>query len=144
MEEYIKIWIKIYLFYLLLLYHIFYMKLLYKKKYFLLIYLLYKENFIYNLYKYKENIKPLESQISKIIQLNPVKFNYKTDNKPSIGLIAENVKEIYPELVVDNNEGEANSVSYTRLVSPLIECIQELNTIIDNLQKEINKLKKNG
>lgn len=85
----------------------------------------------------KTNIVPLTPQLNKIIKLNPVSFNYIFDNEPSVGLIAEEVGEIYPEFTTK----EKNAISYGKMVSILIQSIKELKQIVDLQQQEINKLK---
>jgi hypothetical protein len=89
----------------------------------------------------KYNILPLTSQLENVLKLKPVSFNYKTNDKHSIGLIAEEVAKIYPEFTSDNND----SISYGKITSVLIQSIKELKNIIDNQQKQIedlsNKLK---
>ena len=89
----------------------------------------------------KYNILPLPSQLENVLKLKPVSFNYKTNDKHSIGLIAEEVAKIYPEFTSENND----SISYGKITSVLIQSIKELKNIIDNQQKQIedlsNKLK---
>lgn len=89
----------------------------------------------------KYNILPLPSQLENVLKLKPVSFNYKTNDKHSIGLIAEEVAKIYPEFTSETND----SISYGKLTSVLIQSIKELKNIIDNQQKQIedlsNKLK---
>ena len=89
----------------------------------------------------KYNILPLSSQLDNVMKLKPVSFNYKTNDKHSIGLIAEEVAKIYPEFTSENND----SISYGKITSVLIQSIKELKNIIDNQQKQIedlsNKLK---
>jgi hypothetical protein len=89
----------------------------------------------------KYNILPLSSQLDNVLKLKPVSFNYKTNDKHSIGLIAEEVAKIYPEFTSDNND----SISYGKITSVLIQSIKELKNIIDNQQNQIedlsNKLK---
>jgi hypothetical protein len=84
----------------------------------------------------KYNILPLTSQLDNVLKLKPVSFNYKTNDKHSIGLIAEDVSKVYPEFTSDNND----SISYGKITSVLIQSIKELKTIIDNQQKQIENL----
>jgi hypothetical protein len=84
----------------------------------------------------KYNIIPLTSQLDNVLKLKPVSFNYKTNDKHSIGLIAEDVSKVYPEFTSDNND----SISYGKITSVLIQSIKELKTIIDNQQKQIENL----
>ena len=51
-----------------------------------------------------------------------------------IGLIAQEVEKIFPELV--NNSGKYKSVSYASIVAPLIEAIKELSDLITKMQSE--------
>jgi len=86
--------------------------------------------------KYKENISDMtEEEARKILQLNPVKYNYKSNKLPNnqYGLIAEDVEPImtYP-IVYKNNE--ADSIDYSKFVPALIKMIQIQ-------QKEIEELK---
>ena len=84
----------------------------------------------------KYNILPLPSQLDNVLKLKPVSFNYKANDKHSIGLIAEEVAKIYPEFTSDNND----SICYGKITSVLIQSIKELKTIIDNQQKQIENL----
>ena len=79
----------------------------------------------------KSNIKPLEVRG----ELNPV--TYTKDGKESIGFIADEVKEVYPELVItdDSTEDKYLSLNYAQLTAVLYAEIKEL-------KKEINELKK--
>ena len=87
----------------------------------------------------KYNIVPLLSQLDNVLKLTPVSFNYKKNDKHSIGLIAEEVAKIYPEFTSDNND----SISYGKITSVLIQSIKELKDIIDAQQKQIEDLKHN-
>ena len=91
--------------------------------------------------RFKGNIKTLDKQINNISKLNPVTFDWKKDGKSDIGFIAEEVKEIYPELVSEK-EGEIQGVQYTKLTAVLVKAIQDQQKQIDELKKEIFILKK--
>ena len=84
----------------------------------------------------KEDIEPLTDQLMNILKLNPVSFTYKNTQEASIGLIAEEVAEIYPEFTSKNHD----AISYGKIVSVLIKGIKELKEIVDNQQKQINRL----
>ena len=86
----------------------------------------------------KTNIKKLTSQTAKIAKLSPVSFNYKNNNKSSIGLIAEEVAKIYPELVEYEND-RALGVNYSKLTSVLISAVNELAAEVAELKKQLNK-----
>jgi len=91
----------------------------------------------------KTNIEPLRNVISSIKQINGVKFNYKTDpsNKKSIGLIAQEVEKVFPELVItDNTEDKIKSVSYSNMVGVLVEAVKEQQKMIEELQATVKML----
>ena len=87
--------------------------------------------------RYKENVQDLEDS-SKVMQLRPVTFDWKKDQKHDIGLIAEEVAELYPELVETN--GDITGVKYTKLTALLIKTVQEQNARIEKLETQISTL----
>jgi len=72
----------------------------------------------------KTDIDPLSESINKLSQLNPVEFTRKSNGKREVGLIAEEVEKVIPELV--ETDGEYKTVSYSRLTAYLIDAIKEL------------------
>ncbi len=91
--------------------------------------------------RYKSNISSMED-ISWIYDLNPVNFNYNSDETETkqYGLIAEEVEEVNPSFVSYNEDGEVETVSYSQLISPLIKALQEQNKLIEELQARIEAL----
>ena len=85
--------------------------------------------------KYKENISTLDTQLNNILQLNPVEYNWVNGGKHDIGLIAEEVNEIYPDLVQKENE-EITGIQYSRLTSVLIKAVQELAARVEELENK--------
>lgn len=85
--------------------------------------------------KFKENIQPIENPIDKILQINGVSFNWKEDGRSSMGVIAQEVEQIFPELV---NTAEYKSVNYNGLIGVLIEVVKELKQEINELRGQIN------
>lgn len=82
----------------------------------------------------KTNIKTIENPIEKIIQINGVTFNWKKDARPSVGVIAQEIEKVFPELV----QGEdPKTVNYNGLVGLLIECIKEHQVEIDYLKGKL-------
>ena len=85
--------------------------------------------------RYKENIQPIENSLSKVIQLNPVEYDWKRDGKHDLGLIAEEVYEILPDLV--SKEGRwVQGISYSRLTAVLIGAVKELAARVDELENK--------
>lgn len=95
----------------------------------------------YSSKRWKENIKPLEGALNKVRQLQGVSFDWKADSKHDIGLIAEQVGEVIPEVVAyEENGKDARSVNYARLVSVIIEAIKEQQKQIEALERRISSL----
>jgi hypothetical protein len=94
----------------------------------------------------KENIKPIENAIDKVKKLNGVEFDFKNSNdygylkRHQIGLIAQEVEKVIPEVVSENNNGYLG-VSYQHLTGLLIEAIKDQQNQIEELKSEINLLK---
>jgi hypothetical protein len=92
----------------------------------------------------KKNIKPLENTLDKITKLRGIEFDYKETNKHSIGMIAEEVNEIFPELVTKNKDGEVEAMSYSRMTAVLLEAVKELNQEVKELKMNNNYNSKEG
>ena len=86
----------------------------------------------------KTNVKKLNSQTAKLSKLVPVSFNYKSNNKRSLGLIAEEVAQVYPELVEYDN-GQPLGVNYSKLTAVLISTVNELAAEVAELKRQLNK-----
>jgi hypothetical protein len=93
--------------------------------------------------RYKENILDMESS-EWLYQLRPVNFSYKTDGQKhkQYGLIAEEVEKINPAFVSYNKEGVVETVSYSHLISPMIDAMQEQQKTIATLQSQVDEMKK--
>ena len=86
----------------------------------------------------KENIKTIDNALDKVTKLRGVEYDYKDNKKHSIGVIAQEVEEVLPELV---NGSEQKSVAYGNIAAVLIEAIKEQNEVINKMKKEIEDLK---
>ncbi|MFA5928837.1 MAG: tail fiber domain-containing protein, partial [Candidatus Margulisiibacteriota bacterium] len=84
----------------------------------------------------KQNIRDIQYGLPELLRLHPVAYNTKVDGRADIGFIAQEVKEVIPE-VVYGEEGNM-SLSYGQLTSVLTKAIQELKQQKD---KEITELK---
>jgi hypothetical protein len=85
----------------------------------------------------KDNIQTIVNPLDKIIKLNGVTFNWKENQKPSIGVIAQELQEILPELV---SQGDIKSVNYNGLIGVLIEAVKEQQKQIEELKDLVNNL----
>ena len=72
--------------------------------------------------RFKEAIKPMDQASEAVLALRPVTFNYKSDKTatPQFGLIAEEVAEVNPDLVVRDDKGEIYSVRYNAVNAMLL------------------------
>jgi hypothetical protein len=89
----------------------------------------------------KENIKPIESALDKAMKLQGVTFDWKKsdsilDIKEDIGFIAQDVKEVVPQLVRENEDGML-SMRHQGITPILLEAIKELKAEIEELKKKI-------
>ena len=111
----------------------------------------------------KKNVTPIEDALTKVSTLNGVMFEWRTEEYPErgldkgkeIGLIAQEVEEVLPEVVSEDDEGY-KSVDYSKLTPLLIEAIkaqqaqiravkvenESLKTENNTLRQEIEKIKK--
>lgn len=96
-------------------------------------------SFTYSDITLKKNIATIESPLTKILKLRGVTFDWKKDNKASVGVIAQEVEKVFPELVQTNAEG-IKSVEYGNLVAPLIEAVKEQQKEIESLNNRIKVL----
>ena len=86
----------------------------------------------------KHSVKNLENPLDKVLKLEGKSFIMKNDSdqKTQIGMIAQDVKEIVPELV-NNNADNYLSLNYSSVVALLIESIKEQQNQINELKKLI-------
>lgn len=84
----------------------------------------------------KKNIMPLKSALSSLESINGYKYNWIDESKRGsavhIGLIAQEVQAVYPELVDANAKGEL-SVKYDKMIPVLVEAIKEQQAMIEEL-----------
>ena len=93
-------------------------------------------------YRIKENIQTLDEMYT-LDSLRPVSYMNKIINKPDIGLIADELQEIYPFMVSGEKDGEQlQTVNYISLIGIMIKEIKELKKDLSLVKKEIIDLKK--
>lgn len=87
----------------------------------------------------KDNIKPIENALDKIDSLGGYEFdwndNQSTYSGHDIGVIAQEVKDVFPELVIERDNGYL-AVKYEKLVAVLIQGIKELKSEIETLKSK--------
>jgi hypothetical protein len=87
----------------------------------------------------KENIKTIDNSLEKVNKLRGVEFNKIGEDKKSVGVIAQEIEKILPEVVRTDDEG-MKSVAYGNVVGVLIEAVKELTKEVEELKK-CNKCK---
>ena len=92
----------------------------------------------YSSRRFKTNIQTLHNALQTVEQLRGVSYDQKTDGKRQIGVIAEEVGAVVPEVVSwENNGKDARSVDYSRLTALLIEATKEQQTLIHQQQQQL-------
>jgi hypothetical protein len=87
----------------------------------------------------KENIHTIENALDKVSALRGVSFDFKETKQKQIGVIAQEVEKIIPEVVGENPDGY-KGVQYENIVGLLIEAIKEQQKQIDELKEKINEI----
>jgi hypothetical protein len=85
----------------------------------------------------KENVKPITGALALVQQLEGVLFNRIGQAHEEIGVIAQQVEAVVPQLVFTDENG-MKSVAYANTVALLIEAIKEQQVQIDELKAKIN------
>lgn len=93
----------------------------------------------------KENINPLTKALEKILLIQGVEYDYidkkKYTGKHQVGVIAQDVEKVFPEVVKTDFKTGLKSVAYDHLVAPIIEAIKELFGLTQENTREIVSLK---
>ena len=96
--------------------------------------------------KLKENIITLENSLENILKLRGVSYYWKDKVKKGerkqIGLIAQELEEVYPEFIINKKEqnGEIiKTVNYSQIVSILIEALKEQQNEIEYIKENYSK-----
>ena len=89
----------------------------------------------------KKNIFDVGDDSASLTKLRPVSFVMKSDtsNRKKYGLIAEEVKEVYPELVVNDADGNAYTVQYHQLPTMILNEVQKNYQRITQLEQKIEQ-----
>jgi len=84
--------------------------------------------------KLKENVETSEGNLEKVVNLRPVTYNKIGSETTELGLIAEEVAQVYPEFVQYDENGEPIGVHYSRLTAALIGAVKQLTKRIETLE----------
>lgn len=108
----------------------------------------------------KENVRSIKNPLASICQIRAIQYDLKREHysnsredeidelvessKNKYGVIAQELKEILPDLVIFNDEAELYAVNYVGMIPILIEAIKEQQLLIEELQSSIKLLDSNS
>jgi len=87
----------------------------------------------------KINIRPIDNATEIVSSLTGVRYDWKEGAENQVGVIAQEVEKVLPEVVSEDNNGYL-SVDYPKLVSVLIQSNKELTERIERLESRLNDL----
>jgi hypothetical protein len=96
----------------------------------------------YSAARYKDNVQPIADALGKIGALRGVTYNWKPENGGSadVGFVAEEVREVLPEIVSVDESGVVQGLDYSRIVPVTIEAIKQLKAENDELGARLERL----
>ena len=89
----------------------------------------------------KHNIRTLEDAVENLKKIRGVRFEWNNNNIPGIGVVAQEIQAIYPELTkeVIKFDGEPRlTVNYDGLVGVLIEAVKSLSQRVEELENKLS------
>jgi hypothetical protein len=96
----------------------------------------------YSSQRWKTNVRTIDHAMDKVAQLRGVYFDWQGQSKHDIGLIAEEVGRVVPEVVdYEANGTDATALAYDRLVALLVEAVKEQQARIDELEQTVARSK---
>lgn len=97
---------------------------------------------VYSSRRWKENVTRIPDAMEKVMRLRGVYFDWKETKQRDIGMIAEEVGAVIPEVVAFEENGvDAASIAYGPLTAVLIEALKSQQTELDSLRREFEILK---
>ncbi|OIQ17192.1 MAG: hypothetical protein BM556_13345 [Bacteriovorax sp. MedPE-SWde] len=89
----------------------------------------------------KTNIKPLSGVLEKIKKVDGVSFSWKENGSKDIGVIAQSLKKVFPDLVVTDHNSEFLMVKYPQLSAVNLQAVKELSDRNKSLESEVRMLR---
>ena len=83
----------------------------------------------------KKDIEIITNANEILNQINGVNFTWIKSNKPSIGIIAQEIEKVLPQLVNERTDTGTKSVNYNGLIGVLIEAVKELSQRVEELER---------
>jgi Chaperone of endosialidase len=95
--------------------------------------------------RFKQDIQDMGDASANLMRLRPITYRYQQPyadgSKPAdYGLIAEEVAEVYPDLVVKGADGQVETVQYQKLTPMLLNEVQRQHAVIQDLQRRLATL----
>jgi hypothetical protein len=91
----------------------------------------------------KENIQPLQDALDNILKLDAVTYNYidktRFTGQQQVGVIAQDVENVFPQVVITDEKTGFKSVAYDHLVAPLIEAVKSLYYKVLSSEEKISE-----
>jgi hypothetical protein len=90
--------------------------------------------------RFKKNISTITNAGSMLKQIRGVRFDWRKDGSPDIGVIAQEVFEVIPEAIVSSMNGSMLTVAYNKIIPLLIETIKDLENRVETLEAKCSIL----
>ena len=81
----------------------------------------------------KEDIEVISGAVESLKQINGVNFTWKSSKGKSMGVIAQDVEKVFPD-IVDTNDDGLKSVNYSGIIGALVEAVKELSARVEELE----------
>lgn len=88
----------------------------------------------------KHHVTPVNDALSRLMAIKGVSWDWNRDDKTSMGVIAQDVEKVFPELVSESPNG-TKAVAYNGFVAPIIEGMRDLQQQNEALRAEVERLK---
>lgn len=87
----------------------------------------------------KDNIAELKRPLDQLLKIHGVSYTLKSSHRPNLGVLAQDVEKVFPELVSTNEKG-IKGVNYGGLVAPIIESLRQLAAENAELRQRVKTL----
>jgi hypothetical protein len=87
--------------------------------------------------RFKDHVTDTRYRLADVLKLNVKEYRYKGSNRPEVGLIAEEVVRVVPEVVSFDRDGKPDSIDYAKLSVLLIQGVKELKAENDGLRERL-------
>jgi hypothetical protein len=96
--------------------------------------------------RFKQDIKPMDNVSEALYSLKPVSFRYKKEFDPAgasqLGLVAEDVEKVNPDLIIRDKDGKPYTVRYEQINTMLLNEFLKAHRKIQEQEATITQLKK--